>query len=724
MTVIKCTFAQSVQAITGWNQFIAPTVTGVLSSDLLDDTDTSTGVSLTLNTAFTAALYSSNISSSVIWGWEEEVWDTFWYSNVNGPKLSFGGLTPGDSFTLYIAGATRSAGRNTTYDATNSDGPITYFASTTATPTEPVLLTGVVPAGGVVDISMTLASVYLYLTGFVLTVTPAAATDPTITDIDTDEDIYPGQTTVALTGTDLGATAGTIRLNSQSDGLGINIAQTVTGTWTDTTAEFTVVQGNLPFGTVYAFIKTAALLENAAGFPITLSPAAGKEVTIYTGPAPDPATTESLVEYYAATYSPLTTAVPDQVETDIVAGLSWDGSWVPTLTTASSVPVNVRFYDVTEAAWTVITVETIYRVPILTLPNLSNPTDTILDVSVTTDVSIGTAYLYVSTSITPPSAADIISGLGADWHNGGVTVTAVGTITDTALGLAGGTTYYLHAMHDNNGGYSDIVTSAGTATTAAITGTASGILSGIIGAASGTYTPLPITGTADCVVSAITGSAAGTFTAFAISGTASGILAAITAAAAGTSTPLAITGSGDAVLTSITADATGNVASLGISGSGSGLLEVVLASGSGTFTPLAITGSADAVLASVTADSSGTFTPLAITGAVDAVLSAITADATGSYSNADFIGTGAGTLTAVNASASGVLSSSGVVSGLLSAITSSAEGLAVNNTTGTAQGVLSAIVASGLGNIPIVVTGTASHILVIGYEDRTIVVQN
>ncbi|MCU7917074.1 MAG: hypothetical protein KZQ95_01795 [Candidatus Thiodiazotropha sp. (ex Epidulcina cf. delphinae)] len=109
---------------------------------------------------------------------------------------------------------------------------------------------------------------------------PAGATVPAITDIDTDEDIYPGQTGVVITGSGFLTSGATVRLNSASDGTGTNVAQTVTTHASDTSITITVVQGALSIGTVYAFVQNTDTEENATGFTVTLSAAPGPEPTI------------------------------------------------------------------------------------------------------------------------------------------------------------------------------------------------------------------------------------------------------------------------------------------------------------------------------------------------------------------------------------------------------------------------------------------------------------
>jgi len=94
---------------------------------------------------------------------------------------------------------------------------------------------------------------------------------PTITDVDTDEDIYIGQTAVTITGTEFGTEGANsrVRINSASGGAGTDQVQIDTS-WADTSVQFTASLGSLSYGTNYLFVRSDGLQENATGFQINL----------------------------------------------------------------------------------------------------------------------------------------------------------------------------------------------------------------------------------------------------------------------------------------------------------------------------------------------------------------------------------------------------------------------------------------------------------------------
>lgn len=103
-------------------------------------------------------------------------------------------------------------------------------------------------------------------------------------------------------------------------------------------------------------------------------------------------------------------------------------------------------------------------------PVLSTPTDVASGaagglLTVTTTSGSGTLYWFVSTSATPPTAANLKAGTGATKF-GSLAVTATGAQSATVAGLAVSTLYYAHFIHTNGGGDSNIVTGDGFTTAA------------------------------------------------------------------------------------------------------------------------------------------------------------------------------------------------------------------------------------------------------------------
>ena len=102
--------------------------------------------------------------------------------------------------------------------------------------------------------------------------------------------------------------------------------------------------------------------------------------------------------------------------------------------------------------------------PVLTLPTGATTGATTASGSVTTDTASGTLYAVVTTSATPPAAADIKTGVGAAYSTS-QTVTATGIQNVAATGLTGATTYYWHFVHNN----SNVITSNSFTTDATVT---------------------------------------------------------------------------------------------------------------------------------------------------------------------------------------------------------------------------------------------------------------
>lgn len=99
-----------------------------------------------------------------------------------------------------------------------------------------------------------------------------AGETPAITDVETDEDVYVGQTSVTITGTGFEADGASsrVRLDSSSAGTGTSQTQTDTS-WGTTSIDFTVSLGSLSYGTNYLFVRNNTTVEeNATGYAVNL----------------------------------------------------------------------------------------------------------------------------------------------------------------------------------------------------------------------------------------------------------------------------------------------------------------------------------------------------------------------------------------------------------------------------------------------------------------------
>lgn len=118
----------------------------------------------------------------------------------------------------------------------------------------------------------------------------------------------------------------------------------------------------------------------------------------------------------------------------------------------------------TTSPWSNSQTETINAPAVLTSPAGSNTGQTTASLSVSTNQSGGTLYWVVSTSATPPSAAQILLGEDSSGStsaaHGNQVVSASGSQTAGATGLTAGTTYYAYFMHQNLGALNSNVAAA------------------------------------------------------------------------------------------------------------------------------------------------------------------------------------------------------------------------------------------------------------------------
>lgn len=103
---------------------------------------------------------------------------------------------------------------------------------------------------------------------------------------------------------------------------------------------------------------------------------------------------------------------------------------------------------------------------VLSAPGSSAVAGTTATVSVTTDKNTGTLYRYISTSGTPPSAADLKDGTGSVQFDNTTTIT-IGANSFNLTSLSHETQYFAHFIQNDADGDSNIVSTAGFTTEAA-----------------------------------------------------------------------------------------------------------------------------------------------------------------------------------------------------------------------------------------------------------------
>jgi len=97
--------------------------------------------------------------------------------------------------------------------------------------------------------------------------------------------------------------------------------------------------------------------------------------------------------------------------------------------------------------------------PSLSLPMVTNITDTTATAGVTTDSSSGTLYIAVTTSATAPTASAIKAGTGFTFA-ANQSITTTGAKTFSVTGLTASTTYYHYYVHNNVVGDSAVLSGA------------------------------------------------------------------------------------------------------------------------------------------------------------------------------------------------------------------------------------------------------------------------
>lgn len=131
--------------------------------------------------------------------------------------------------------------------------------------------------------------------------------------------------------------------------------------------------------------------------------------------------------------------------------------------------------------------------PTLTLPLALPLGDTSGYLGVTTNEANGTLYYVVTTSATPPSAAQVKAGQNdggtAAVYAGSQAVSATGALSATATGLSSNTAYYAYFMHEDAAANRSSV-SAASAFTTLTTGTSDTDFDNLIAAASVALTDL------------------------------------------------------------------------------------------------------------------------------------------------------------------------------------------------------------------------------------------
>ncbi len=199
MTIIKVQLKNDsgVPTLAGFNSFDSTTDmgTGLLSSDLLDDSGLSTGVSLSEGAAGFTGYVPALVDGTPDPQYPEIWFERNWYGGA-GEKLVLGNLPANTPYTIEIP-AHNANGRNTVFTTTGGAASATYVTAVDPDPdpyipTAPVSINGQTDASGNLSISSTSAnSSITHLNGFILSY--AASATPTISNVDGDNAVNQGQ---------------------------------------------------------------------------------------------------------------------------------------------------------------------------------------------------------------------------------------------------------------------------------------------------------------------------------------------------------------------------------------------------------------------------------------------------------------------------------------------------------------------------------------------------
>lgn len=270
-----------------------------------------------------------------------------------------------------------------------------------------------------------------------------------ITNIDGDNDVQAGQTSVAITGVDFDLPISTVTLGGET--------LTVTGSPTTTNIDVDVpLHIDLEWGST---TNQLAVTDNTGTLTldnVTLSTPTGWETVTFNGSAPNPTTTESYYEE-AQTDLTFTMAVNDILAWESATGLTVDVQTLPFINPPNTSTGDYKIWDTSLSTWTAVASYTWIDGGQPTAAVLSSPTgtetsDTTASGTVSTDTAAGTLYFYTTTNASE-TANDIRT------NGDSQTVTATGVQNVSVTGLTASTTYYIHYLQDN-GVDSNVVSSA------------------------------------------------------------------------------------------------------------------------------------------------------------------------------------------------------------------------------------------------------------------------
>lgn len=316
---------------------------GTLSSDLLDDDNVSTGYTLSVINAFTAASGGVSTAGAGVGSFPNEVLDTYWYTGAaeSPSKIRIGNLTDGDNYTIEAIGHQgTTADRDT--DFTVNGTTSRYDNSGTATPNSTISFSGTV-SGTTLDIDMALVSVFGYVNGYKITITPPPSRS--ITNIDGDNNVKAGQTNVTVTtvGMDASPTISTATLGGES----LTVVSAGATSWTVSMP----LHIDLEWGST---TNDLVLTDDTGSVTLTgvtfLAPD-GWETVTFSGTIPNTSDTDSFYEEAIADLS-YTMLAGDILAFESSTGLSVDTNTYVVVDPASTVTGGYKIWSDALQSWT------------------------------------------------------------------------------------------------------------------------------------------------------------------------------------------------------------------------------------------------------------------------------------------------------------------------------------------------------------------------------------
>ena len=160
----------AVSGVWSYNDFGSITAIGVVSADLKDDSNVSTGVGLSIATnPFSAASGTGSNASAGAGEFTEEVLDYYNSFPISSPPdLVFTGLPANASVSFTAAGyQSGQASRDTTYTIGGNSATYDNDALASA-PNPPVTVTGTTDGSGGLTVNLSGASSFARINGFIL----------------------------------------------------------------------------------------------------------------------------------------------------------------------------------------------------------------------------------------------------------------------------------------------------------------------------------------------------------------------------------------------------------------------------------------------------------------------------------------------------------------------------------------------------------------------------